>query len=50
MLGGPEKSMEENDNFGSLTDFDERIVDQSGLVRVLGWKKAKSHDSSQGRD
>jgi hypothetical protein len=42
--------MEENDHFGSLTDFDERIVDKSRLVRMLGWKKAKSHDSSQGRD
>jgi predicted NUDIX family NTP pyrophosphohydrolase len=50
MLGGSEKSMKENDNFGSLTDVDERIVDKGGLVRVLGWEKAKSHDLSQGRD
>ena len=50
MLRGSEQSMEENNNFGSLTDFDERIVDKGRLVRVLGWKKAKSHDSSQGRD
>jgi hypothetical protein len=50
MFGGSEKSMEENDNFGSLTNFDERIVDKGGLVRVLGGEKAKSHDLSQGRD